>query len=128
MVARFFLGGFGGQGSDEGDSRGLSRQQRRRLERRQRARRAAAPAPLASEPLESRALLAGVVADYSQLAFWGGGAQGGIAIENQGPTTVENWTATFDFGGTIASIWDAEIVSRENGGYTVQGPAWNPSL
>ena len=128
MVARYFLGGFGGQGSDKGETRGPSRQQRRRLERRQRSRRDLARVACAGESLESRALLAGVVADYTQLAFWGGGAQGGVVLENQGSATVENWTATFDFGGTIASIWDAEIVSRENGGYTVQGPAWNPSL
>ena len=111
MFFHHFFGTSGRSGSDNSGSRRLTRQQRRRLERRQLARSGKNPASLAGESLESRALLAGVVADYTQLAFWGGGAQGGISLENQDATAVENWTATFHYGGTIASIWDAEIVS-----------------
>ena len=74
MFSRHFFDAFGGWGSDNGGSRGLSRQQRRRSERRQRVRSGKSPASLAGESLESRALLAGVVADYTQLAFLGGGA------------------------------------------------------
>ena len=107
---------------------GVSRQLRRRVERRLRARRARGPAPLAAEGLETRALLAAVVADYAVSGDWGSGFQGGITLQSQEAAAVENWTLSFDYDATISSIWDAKVVSRSGSTYTVQGAAWNNTL
>ena len=115
-------------GGNDGIGRGVPRQQRRCLERRLRAKRAGRPAPLAAESLETRALLAAVVADYTVAGDWGSGFQGGITLQSQDATPVDNWTLSFRYNAQISSIWDARIVSREGSIYTIQGAGWNSSL
>ncbi|MDA1200146.1 MAG: cellulose binding domain-containing protein [Planctomycetota bacterium] len=108
--------------------RAASRQMRRRHERRLRAKRAKGPAQLTAESLETRALLAAVVADYGVAGDWGSGFQAGITLESQDAAAVENWTLSFDYEATIGSIWDAQVVSRDGSTYTIQGAGWNSDL
>ncbi len=115
-------------GGNDGVGRGVPRQEWRRLERRLRAKRAGGPAPLAAEPLETRALLAAVVADYAVAGDWGSGFQGGITLQSQDAAPVDSWTLSFRYNAHISSIWDARIVSREGSIYTIQGAGWNSSL
>jgi len=121
-------------GNDEtGAGRGpadatTSRQLRRKQARRLRAKLARGPAQLAAESLETRALLAAVVADYGVAGDWGSGFQAGITLESQDAAAVENWTLSFDYEATIGSIWDAQVVSRDGSTYTIQGAGWNSDL
>ena len=108
--------------------RAASRQMRRRHERRLRAKLAKGPAQLTAESLETRALLAAVVADYGVAGDWGSGFQAGITLESQDAAAVENWTLSFDYEATIGSIWDAQVVSRDGSTYTIQGAGWNSDL
>ena len=68
------------------------------------------------------------MADYAVAGDWGSGFQGGITLQSQDATPVDNWTLSFRYNAQISSIWDARIVSSEGSIYTIQGAGWNSSL
>lgn len=69
-----------------------------------------------------------VAIDYSKVDDWGDGFQGEISITNNGDSNLVNWDLEFDLSSEITNIWDAEIVSKDNGLYTIENAAWNREI
>ena len=63
--------------------------------------------------------------DFSINSDWGSGFQGQIDFVNQGQESFDGWTLEFEYDGEIASIWNAEIVSRDNNTYVVRNLDYN---
>jgi GH18 family chitinase len=59
---------------------------------------------------------------------WGSGWQGRVDVTHTGVVSAKNWQVSFDYGGRISSIWNAVMVGREGGRYTVRGPVWQKDL
>jgi len=59
---------------------------------------------------------------------WGTGYNGQVAITNQRFAALSGWNLSFDYDGTISSIWDAKIVSRVGNRWTVASAGWNDSI
>ncbi len=66
--------------------------------------------------------------NYSQIKDWGSGFQGQINITNNGDTNLDSWDLEFDLSSEITTIWDAEIVSKDNGRYTIEHESWNREI
>ncbi|MEO1669328.1 MAG: cellulose binding domain-containing protein [Cyanobacteria bacterium J06631_2] len=66
--------------------------------------------------------------NYSQVQDWGNGFQGQISITNNGDSNLVNWDLDFDLASGISNIWDAQIVSTNDGRYTVQNESWNREI
>ena len=73
-------------------------------------------------------LTATVVASYAVTQNWGSGFEGQIKLTNQQTIAVPNWTLEFDFGASITSIWDGQIVSHTGTHYVVANAGWNSNL
>lgn len=80
---------------------------------------------LGLESLEQRLALAAV---YSTVNDWGSGLQGQIAVTNEQPVALSNWTVEFDFGRAINNLWDGQIASRVGNRYTITNAAYNATL
>jgi chitinase len=59
---------------------------------------------------------------------WGSGFVGEVTVRNTGTTPLNEWTASFDFAGQIASLWNGTVVSHVGNHYVVRGAAWNSDL
>lgn len=59
---------------------------------------------------------------------WGNGYNADVTVRNTGSTAMTNWQVSFDYAGTISSIWNASIVSRAGNRYVVAGASWNSSI
>ena len=66
--------------------------------------------------------------DYSQIKSWGDGFQGQISITNNSDSNLVNWDLEFDLPNDISKIWDAEIVEKDNGNYTIEDAGWNREI
>ncbi len=78
------------------------------------------------EPLEVRTMLSS--AAFKVVTDWGSGFGGQITITNTGSQPVDNWTLEFDFGRSIDSIWDGQVVSKVGTRYTVKNAGWNSTI
>jgi hypothetical protein len=65
---------------------------------------------------------------FQVVSDWGSGFTGQVTATNSGTTALNNWTLTFNYGGQISSIWDANIVSHTGNQYVVQGAGWNGTI
>jgi endoglucanase len=102
-----------------GESRAATSQRRHRNRRRDH---------LTPEPLEHRAMMAIIAPTYTVMQDWGTGFEAGIELANLDATSVSNWTVTFDYAAEITSIWNATIVARHGGQYTIEHAGWNAML
>jgi hypothetical protein len=59
---------------------------------------------------------------------WGSGFNGDIKVTNTGTAPLADWTVTFDFDGTISSLWNGTIAGRQGSTYTVKAASWNGTL
>lgn len=66
--------------------------------------------------------------NYSQVSNWGNGFQGEISITNNGSSNLDSWDLEFDMPNDITSIWDAQVVSNDNGHYTIKHESWNREI
>ncbi len=66
--------------------------------------------------------------NYSQTQSWGDGFQGQISITNNSDRNLVNWDLEFDLPNKISKIWDAEIVEKDNGRYTIEDAGWNREI
>ena len=66
--------------------------------------------------------------NYSQVQDWGDLFQGEISITNNGNSNLVNWDLEFDLANEISNIWDAEIVSNDDGRYTIENASWNREI
>ncbi len=65
---------------------------------------------------------------FRVLDSWSTAFNGEITLRNSGTTTLNGWTLSFDFAGTISSIWNASIVSHVGTRYTIKDANWNGTL
>lgn len=66
--------------------------------------------------------------NYSKVEDWGNVFQGEITITNNGDSNLVNWDLEFDLPNEITNIWDAEIVGKDNGRYTIENASWNREI
>ncbi|GAB4525766.1 MAG: hypothetical protein Tsb0014_05420 [Pleurocapsa sp.] len=66
--------------------------------------------------------------DFSLVKDWGNGFEGKISITNNSDSNLDSWSLKFDFPNEITNIWNAELVSSENGSYVVSNAAWNREI
>ena len=56
---------------------------------------------------------------------WGSGFTGNLTITNTGSAPINGWTLSFDFVGSISSIWNASITSQVGNQYVIQNASYN---
>ena len=78
------------------------------------------------ELLEPRTLLS--TATFKVATDWGSGFGGDITITNTSSSPINNWTLEFDFGRSIDSIWDGQLVSHVGTRYVVKNNGWNSTI
>lgn len=59
---------------------------------------------------------------------WGTGYNGQVTITNGRTSPITGWTLSFDYDGTISTIWNARIVSHAGNRWTVSGAGWNDDI
>ena len=65
---------------------------------------------------------------YVEDSTWGNYVNATIRIENQGSQDIEDWKISFDYDGTIDNIWNADILSCENGHYIIGAKSYNQKI
>ena len=59
---------------------------------------------------------------------WNDQVQLNVTVTNLSDVTAKNWKIAFDLDGNIDQIWNAEVVSSENGSYVISHPSWKTDL
>ncbi len=59
---------------------------------------------------------------------WDDKVQLNVTVMNASDAVMNNWKVAFDFDGTIDQIWNAEIISAEDGKYVIGHPSWKTDL
>ncbi len=65
---------------------------------------------------------------FSLAGYWNGGYNANIRVENTGSSVIENWYLSFALNNKLTTIWNAEVVSNENGQYVVKNANWNADI
>lgn len=65
---------------------------------------------------------------YATVNDWGSGLEGQLTVVNDTAASLADWQVTFNYGRTINSIWNAQIVSRTGSQYVIKGLDWNRTL
>lgn len=65
---------------------------------------------------------------FSLADYWEGGYNANIKVENTGSRVIENWYLSFALNNKLTTIWNAEVVSNENGQYVVKNANWNADI
>ena len=65
---------------------------------------------------------------FSLAGYWDGGYNANIKVENTGSSVIENWYLSFALNNKLTTIWNAEVVSNENGQYVVKNANWNADI
>jgi len=65
---------------------------------------------------------------FVKTSDWGSGFNGDVTVTNTATQPLSNWQVSFDFPGTIGSIWNGAIVSHQANTYVVKGADWNSSV
>jgi GH18 family chitinase len=86
-----------------------------------------APSP-APAPTPTPAPTPGGSVQFKVTSDWGSGFNGDVTVKNTGTTALADWSVTFDFNGTISSLWNGTIAGRQGATYTVKAASWNGTL
>jgi hypothetical protein len=70
----------------------------------------------------------GATASFEVTDDWGTGFGAQITVVNNGSTAINNWTLSFDWDRSITDIWDASVVSVNNGVITITNAGWNSTI
>ena len=62
---------------------------------------------------------------FTDVNDWGSGFTGNLTITNTGNSPINGWMLTFDFVGSISSIWNAGMVSQTGNQYVIQNASYN---
>jgi cellulase/cellobiase CelA1 len=65
---------------------------------------------------------------FTDVNDWGTGFTGSITITNTGTTAIQGWTLQFDFGASITSIWNANLLSQSGTAFTIQDAGYNETI
>lgn len=71
---------------------------------------------------------AGYDVDFNVTSDWHTGFQAEVTIENTSTEPIEAWTLFFDGNFTINNIWNAKLLSGENGKYEVANQLWTTPI
>lgn len=66
--------------------------------------------------------------DFNVTSDWHTGFQAEVTIENTSTEPIEAWTLFFDGNFTINNIWNAKLISGENGKYEVANQLWTTPI
>lgn len=66
--------------------------------------------------------------DFNVTSDWHTGFQAEVTIENTSTEPIEAWTLFFDGNFTINNIWNAKLLSSENGKYEVANQLWTTPI
>ena len=81
--------------------------------------------PAGFDRLESRLAFA---VGYATVNDWGSGLQGQLTLTNDTAATLTDWQLSFNYGRSIASIWNAQIVSHAGTQYVIKGFDWDRTI
>lgn len=62
---------------------------------------------------------------FNLTGYWEGGYNASIRIDNLSNSLIENWTIEVAYDGSISNIWNAVVVSQEEGKYVLKNAQWN---
>ena len=62
---------------------------------------------------------------FNLTGCWEGGYNANIRIDNLSNSPIENWTIEVAYDGSISNIWNAVVVSQEEGKYVLKNAQWN---
>ena len=65
--------------------------------------------------------------DYEIINDWGSGYTAAVTV-TAGDSNLNGWTVEFDSPSHISSLWNATLVSQDDGHYVVSNPSWNPTI
>lgn len=71
---------------------------------------------------------AGYDVDFNVTSDWHTGFQAEVTIENTSTEPIEAWTLFFDGNFTINNIWNAKLLSSEDGKYEVANQLWTTPI
>ena len=83
--------------------------------------------PAAIQITPSKYVGDGYEVEFKVVSQWEGKFDGEIILTNTGDKVIESWALEFDFKHTIASIWNAQLISNEDG-YTFKNLGWNKDI
>ena len=63
-----------------------------------------------------------------EVTSWEDKVQLNVTVANSSEAPMNNWKVALSFDGTIDQIWNAEIISGEQGGYVIGHPSWKTDL
>lgn len=66
--------------------------------------------------------------NFSITSNWGNECNVNLKIKNISNTTIDNWYIKFDFPYEITNIWNAKIISYENGIYILKNNLYNQDI
>lgn len=69
-----------------------------------------------------------IAVDFNVTDQWEGAFNGSITIKNVSDDIIENWQIQFEFPHIIVDIWNAQIVSYENGIYNIKNAGGNNNV
>lgn len=84
--------------------------------------------PAAIQIVPNKYIGDGYEVEFKVNSKWPGNFNGELRLTNTGEKTLENWTLQFDFAHEISNIWNAQIMSRENGSYILKNLEWNQDI
>lgn len=79
-------------------------------------------------PTVSPAVKNALTCGFETVNTWPGGFIGQITITNNTSMPIKNWEATFKTEYTITSLWGANLVSSEDGKFTVTNDTWDEAI
>ena len=70
----------------------------------------------------------GCTITYRETSTWGNYVNADVIIENTTDSDKSLWQLELVYGGTIDSIWNADIVSSDNGTYVIAAKTYNTTI
>ena len=75
-------------------------------------------------PPPSGGALSAMVA-FADVNDWGSGFTGNLTLTNTGTSPISGWMLSFDFVGSISSIWNSSITSQSGSQYVIANASYN---
>lgn len=80
------------------------------------------------ETLESVYEAEGFKVTFTLTGYWEGAYNANVRIDNLSDTSIESWKTEITYEGNISNVWNAEIVSNDNGKYIIKNAGWNQDI
>lgn len=70
----------------------------------------------------------GFTITYKESSAWGNYVNAEVTLKNETDCAKSLWKVTFDYEGEIDSVWNADIISSENGTYVLSAKTYNSTI